>query len=91
VKIEDGSTIFTFSNNNTITFETVWDIKYADIQQGKVYVNDLFSGVRLDVKSWNPGPVWSLCYNEVLGKFVTFYDWYPVESCNVDNIFFTFD
>ena len=91
VEIENGQTIFTFSNNNTITLEIVWDIKYTDIQQGKVYVNDLFSGIRLDIKSWNPGPVWSLCYNEVLGKFVTFYDWYPVESCNVDNIFFTFD
>jgi hypothetical protein len=65
--------------------------KTAEIQNGKIYVNDLFTGVWCDIESWEPGTVWSLCYNEVLQKWTTFYDWYPVESCNVDNIFFTFD
>lgn len=40
---------------------------------------------------WQPGTIWSLCYNEITKQFITFYDWYPVESCNVDNIFFSFD
>lgn len=65
--------------------------KNAEIQNGKVYINDIFTGVWCDVESWKPGTVWSLCYNEVLGKFTTFYDWYPIESCNVNNIYFSFD
>lgn len=40
---------------------------------------------------WNPGKIWSLCFNEITGQWVTFYDWYPVESCNVDNVWFSFD
>lgn len=40
---------------------------------------------------WSEGTTWSLCYNLVTQTFTTFYDWYPVESCNVDNIYFSFD
>lgn len=65
--------------------------KSAEIQNGKIYINDIFTGVWCDIDHWEEGTVWSLCYNEVLQKWTTFYDWYPVESCNVDNIFFTFD
>ena len=65
--------------------------KSAEIQNGKIYINDVFTGIWCDVESWKPGTVWSLCYNEVLQKWITFYDWYPVESCNVDNIYFSFD
>lgn len=44
-------------------------------------------------QKWEPGTTWSLCYNVATGKeiFTTFYDWYPIESCNIDNIFFSFD
>ena len=35
--------------------------------------------------------VWSLCYNELLGAFVTFYSWLPSYSENIDTKFFTFD
>ena len=62
-----------------------------EIQEGKIYINDMFTGIWMDVDSWEKGVVWSLCYNEVLNKFITFYDWYPIESCNVDNIFFSFN
>ena len=34
---------------------------------------------------------WNLCYNELLGKFMTFYSWVPSFSENIDNIFFSFD
>ena len=47
--------------------------------------------VRSKIVSWKPGKTWSLCFNEVTGNFVTFYDWYPIESCNIDNIYFSFD
>lgn len=40
---------------------------------------------------WARGKSWSLCYNEPIGKFVTFYDWIPIESENIDNIWFSFD
>jgi hypothetical protein len=26
-----------------------------------------------------------------MGQFTTFYDWIPLESSNIDNIFFSFD
>ena len=77
--------------SDTYSFEVPYTQKKLEVQSGKVYVNDLFSGVRLDIKSWSPGVVWSLCFNEKLNKFITFYDWYPIESCNVDNIYFSFN
>ena len=40
---------------------------------------------------WKDGTTWSLCYNLVTNTFTTFYDWIPVESCNIDNIYFSFD
>lgn len=60
----------------------------VDSESGVVYCN-----IIQEIVSWEPGTTWSLCYNVATGKhmFVTFYDWYPVESCNIDNIFFTFD
>ena len=35
--------------------------------------------------------VWNLCYNEIQGKFTTFYSWVPSYSANIDNIMFSFD
>ena len=35
--------------------------------------------------------VWNLCYNELLGQFVTFYSWVPSYSENIDTQFFTFN
>ena len=35
--------------------------------------------------------VWNLCYNELLGQFITFYSWVPSYSENIDTKFFTFD
>lgn len=35
--------------------------------------------------------VWNLCYNELLGEFVTFYSWVPSYSTNIDTQFFSFD
>lgn len=40
---------------------------------------------------WVKGVEWSLCYNLRLGQFITFYDWIPLESENIDNIYFSFD
>lgn len=35
--------------------------------------------------------VWNLCYNEIIGKFITFYSWLPSYSENIDTQFFTFN
>lgn len=35
--------------------------------------------------------VWNLCYNELLGEFITFYSWIPSYSENIDTQFFSFD
>lgn len=40
---------------------------------------------------YNKDKEWSLCYNENLQKFITYYSWIPSYSANIDNIFFTFD
>lgn len=85
-----GNTFY-FEDGTSVDTEQILTIKTAEVQQGKIYINDLYSGVNFKIDSWKPGIVWSLCYNEKLNRFITFYDWYPIESCNVDNIFFSFD
>lgn len=40
---------------------------------------------------YNKDKEWSLCYNETLQRFITFYTWTPVFSANIDNIYFSFD
>jgi hypothetical protein len=34
---------------------------------------------------------WNLCYNELMGEFITFYSWIPSYSENIDTKFFSFD
>lgn len=34
---------------------------------------------------------WNVCYNEILEKFETFYSWIPIQSANIDNVFYSFD
>lgn len=67
--------------------EPVWS--EVDLSSNLILEDTLDQKPLIDV--WKPGKTWNLCYNEVLGKFVTFYDWYPLESTNVDNIYFSFD
>ena len=40
---------------------------------------------------WATGKSWSICWNENLNAFTTFYDWIPLESENIDNVWFSFD
>lgn len=44
-----------------------------------------------NIKEWKLGKTWSLCWNERLQSFQSFYDWIPIESTNIDNIYFSFD
>lgn len=43
------------------------------------------------IDHWETGKLWSLCWNEATQCFQTFYDWTPIESANIDNIYFSFD
>ncbi len=36
------------------------------------------------------GVSWNLCWNELLGKWITRYTWFPEYSENINNIFYTF-
>ena len=47
--------------------------------------------LRNKIYTWEKGTEWALCYNEHQQTFTTFYDWYPLESENIDNIYFSFD
>lgn len=60
------------------------------VRSGRVYYNNLDTGYKAEV-NWTEGTVWSLCFNERMQQFTTFFDWYPVLSENINNIFFTFD
>lgn len=65
---------------------------YQDIYSTKV---DEF-GNRTRVKNtedykWEKKEYWNLCFNEITNQFITFYSWMPVLSCNIDNIYFSFN
>ena len=40
---------------------------------------------------YNGNTSWNLCYNERMGCWVTRYSWVPIESANVNNIFYSVD
>lgn len=40
---------------------------------------------------WKKGKQWSICFNLELNRFTSFYDWIPLESENIDSVFFSFD
>lgn len=40
---------------------------------------------------YNRDKVWNICYNEIIGKWVTRYSWTPLLSDNIDNSYFSFD
>jgi hypothetical protein len=71
-----------------------WNFDGVEYQQvdlsGNLILEDTLDPKPL-IEKWESGKTWSLCYNEITKQFITFYDWYPVESCNIDNIFFSFD
>ena len=70
--------------------------KYDDETQTWQSYSDLLieydnGQIKLKDYQWVNGTNWSLCWNEDLQAFQTFYDWIPVESENIDNIYFSFN
>lgn len=66
---------------------------YYDQKSGKVvgYTDQLNDPDKTNKFKWATGKSWSLCFNEITNTFTTFYDWIPIESANIDNIWFSFD
>lgn len=66
-----------------------------DINGERIYLigDDSEESIKLrnKIHTWEKGTEWALCYNEHQQTFTTFYDWYPLESENIDNIYFSFD
>ena len=44
-----------------------------------------------DLTRNNEETLWSLCYNEKLARWITRYDWIPLTSSAISNIFFSYD
>lgn len=40
---------------------------------------------------YNGSKIWNLCYNEIIGKWITRYSWTPFMSENIDHSMFSFD
>ena len=81
------------SEGQALYFYTTADdfTKEYKIRKGYVYNNDGKQITPATPIAWEPGTTWALCYNEAQQQFTTFYDWYPLQSENIDNIFFSFD
>ena len=67
-------------------------IEEYSIRKGQVYSKVTNKPVTpISPIKWKKGLTWSLCYNENTQCFQTFYDWTPLQSENIDNIYFSFD
>lgn len=94
--VTDGSTVKILSDfkvqkflNDNINFTT------SDKQEivGEKNCKTHYNAFKRDVifTFYNKDKKWSLCFNEVLQRFITFYSWIPAFSANIDNIYFSFD
>lgn len=82
-----------FLNNNiTLTERELTPI--IGIRNVKSHYNNFKKDVMFtfydDLNSFEE-TVWNICYNEVLGKWITFYSWVPSFSENICNQYFSFD
>ena len=61
------------------------------VRNVKTHYNNFKGDVMFTFYNDNKSVAWNLCFNERLGKWITQYDWVPVCSENVDNIFYSMD
>lgn len=76
----------TFSERETSPIIGLKDIKTHYNNNKKDVIFTFYDDIYKDEEK-----VWSLCYNELLGEFITFYSWIPSYSENIDTRFFTFN
>lgn len=80
--------------NNNITLTEQETTPYIGIRNVKTHYNALKKDVIFtfyDNLENNNETCWSVCYNELLKKWITFYSWIPSYSENLYNSFFSFD
>lgn len=80
--------------NNNITLSENETTPYIGIRNIKTHYNRAKGDVMFtyydDLNGFEE-KAWNLCYNEKLGKWITFYSWIPAFSVNLYNNYFTFD
>ena len=82
---EDKGGCINQTDDTGLLWKTIW-AKTICYENGKPNWNAI--NILSDIVYWyRPTEI----RDEVTGNFVTFYDWYPIESCNIDNIYFSFD
>lgn len=74
--------------NDNINLETGDNIDIVNTKFVKSHYNAFKQDVLFTFKQGNSQ--WHLCWNELLGKWVTRYTWFPEFSENINNIFYTF-
>ncbi len=81
------------SKNPSVFYVKTWEerIQKYNIRKGYVYSEENKPITPIRPVEWKKGLTWSLCYNENTKCFQTFYDWTPLQSANIDNIYFSFD
>ena len=91
-KLKDGKTKRVEKNGDLVKADEQllpnWDKQNEKWKSYSDLINELDGN---SCHKWSKGLEWSLCYNLRLGQFITFYDWIPLESENIDNIYFSFD
>jgi uncharacterized phage-like protein YoqJ len=92
----DGRTLKVLSDfkvqkwlNDNINFITTDKQEIVGIKNCKTHYNQFKKDVIFTF--YNKDKEWSLCFNEDLQNFTTFYSWTPLFSENIDNIYFSFD
>lgn len=92
--IKDNQIYVTYQVSKKIDDAYVWEDlnETFTLRKGRVYssTNNILENTAKPL-TWEKGTTWALCYNEALNQFTTFYDWYPLLSENIDNIYFSFD
>jgi len=89
------------------SFEVISDLKVQKFLNDNIDLNESDKLPQIDFRNvkthfnafkgdvmftfYNDDKNWNLCYNEKLGKFITFYSWIPNFSENINNIFFSFN
>lgn len=80
--------------NNNITFSERELTPIIGIRNVKTHYNNFKHDVIFtfyDDNNTFEETAWSLCWNEILGMWITFYSWIPSFSENIYNQFFSFD
>lgn len=57
----------------------------------KTHYNNFKGDVMFTFYNEGKSESWNICYNERMGKWITTYDWIPLCSENIDNIFYSMD